>query len=202
MTRQPLRRGYCFLVLLLAALSWPSLWAHESAQPAQRLANIGEAADFSLTDQSGATFTMSDLKGKVVAINFIFTRCTHVCPMTTGKMVVIQRKLGDAFARDVHFVSVSIDTLYDSPQVLERYSQALGIGPSGWSFLLGSVDEVKKVAMNYGVFFAQKAAGDVSHNQLTTLVDRDGFMRVQYMGERFDPDEMLHDIRELVSEPG
>ena len=192
----------CTFALLLSALIWHSPWAHDADQPAQRLSRIGPAADFTLTDQSGEVFKMSNLKGKVVAINFIFTRCTHVCPLSTGKMVAIQRKLGDAFSRDVHFVSVSIDTLYDSPDVLSRYSQSLGIDPSGWSFLLGASDEVKKVARNYGVYHAQQVDGTVSHNLLTTLIDQSGFMRVQYMGERFDPDEMLDDIRELISESG
>ena len=145
------------LTLLLSVLPGQAPWAHEAGQPAQRLSKIGHAADFTLTDQSGAEFRMANLQGKVVAINFIFTRCTHTCPLATGKMVGIQRKLGDAFARDVHFASVSIDTLFDSPEVLSRYSQSLGINPSGWSFLLGSPDEIKNVATNYGVFYAQQA---------------------------------------------
>ena len=192
----------CYLILLLAAVSGQPPWAHDASQPAQRLSTIGPAADFSLTDQSGSVFRMADLKGKVVAINFIFTRCTHVCPMATGKMVGIQRELGDSFASEVHFVSVSIDTLYDSPEVLARYSQALGVNPAGWSFLLGTPEEVKTVAMNYGVFFLQQADESVDHNLLTTLIDRSGNMRVQYMGEQFDSNEMLDDIRGLISESG
>ena len=191
-----------FFVLLLIAVFANPAWAHDTSQPAQRLSTIGPAVDFSLTDQSGAVFRMADLKGKVVAINFIFTRCTHVCPMATGKMVGIQRELGESFARDVHFVSVSIDTLYDSPEVLSSYSQALGVNSSGWSFLLGTVEEVKSVAMNYGVFFMQQTDESVDHNLLTTLIDRSGNMRVQYMGEQFDPNEMLDDIRGLISESG
>ena len=50
----------------------------------------------------------------------------------------------------------------------------------------------------YGVFFAKKEDGSVEHSQLTTLVDGDGRMRVQYLGARFDPAEFRHDLMSLV----
>ena len=53
----------------------------------------------------------------------------------------------------------------------------------------------------YGVFFARSASGSVGHNLLTTVIDRSGKMRVQYLGEQFDPDELLSDIRNLASRP-
>ena len=143
---------------------------------------------------------MADLRGKVVALGFIFTRCADVCPIATAKMLMIQRALGEQFGRDVFFVSVTVDPGHDTPQVLTRYARALGSDPSGWAFLTGSPEAIKDVAMRYGVFHDQRTGGNVSHNLLTSLIDRKGILRVQYMGERFDSDELLHDLRDLATE--
>jgi class 3 adenylate cyclase len=55
-------------------------------------------------------------------------------------------------------------------------------------FLTGSPDAVRDVTRRYGVFFAKKEDGSVDHTQLTSLVDAEGKMRVQYLGARFDPE--------------
>jgi protein SCO1/2 len=52
----------------------------------------------------------------------------------------------------------------------------------------------------YGIFVRRHPSGDVDHSFLTSLVDRSGTLRVQYIGTRFDPDELLADLRALVRE--
>ena len=174
--------------------------AHGADAPAERLAEIGPTRDFTLTAQDGAAFSMADLRGKVVALNFVFTRCTDVCPIATAKMVQIQHALGEQFGRDVFFVSVTVDPEHDTPEVLARYARALGCDPSAWAFLSGSPAAIRGVARSYGVFHDRRSGGAVDHSLLTSLVDREGMLRVQYMGERFDARELLHDLRDLVAE--
>jgi protein SCO1/2 len=174
--------------------------AHGTDAPAERLSKIGPAFDFTLTAQDGSAFSTAGLRGKVVALNFVFTRCTDVCPIATAKMVLIQRELGEQFGRDVFFVSVSVDPEHDTPEVLARYASAFGFEPSGWVFLSGSPAAIREVARSYGVFHDRRSGGEVDHNLLTSLIDREGTLRVQYMGERFDPAELLHDLRDLVVE--
>lgn len=178
----------------------PPVSAHGPDEPAERLAKIGPAPDFTLTAQDGTAFTMADLRGKVVALNFVFTRCVDVCPLATDKMVGIQQELGEQFGRDVFFVSVTVDPEHDTPEVLVHYAGAFGCDLSGWAFLTGSPIAIRDVARSYGVFHKGRSDGEVAHNLLTSLVDREGTLRVQYMGERFDPDELLHDLRDLMSE--
>ncbi len=194
------RRPALSAVVFAAALLPAAVWAHGTDAAAERLAKIGPAPDFTLTAQDGAAFSSADLRGKVVALNFVFTRCVDVCPIATAKMVGIQRQLGEEFGRDVFFVSVTVDPEHDTVEVLARYARALGCDPAGWTFLTGSPAAVRDVARSYGVVHYQGQGGDVSHNLLTSLVDREGTLRVQYMGERFDPQELLHDIRDLLAE--
>jgi protein SCO1/2 len=56
------------------------------------------------------------------------------------------------------------------------------------------------VTRRYGVFARKQPRGDVDHTFLTSLIDRQGTLRVQYLGVRYDADEMLRDLRSLVSE--
>ena len=70
----------------------------------------------------------------------------------------------------------------------------------GWSFLTGSRAQIERVALQYGVFVRKTARGDVDHTLLTSIVDQQGIMRVQYLGIRFDLEEFLRDLRSLLRE--
>ena len=190
------------LVSIVASLVPLEVSAHGPDSPSERLAKIGPAPGFTLTTQNGTAFSMFDLRGKVVVLNFVFTRCTDACPLATYKMVGIQDALGEQFSRDVFFVSVTVDPAHDTPEVLLDYARSLGSDLSGWAYLTGSPATIRDVARKYGVFHRRHSDGEVEHNLLTSLVDRGGTLRVQYMSERFDPGELLHDIRDLIAEDG
>jgi protein SCO1/2 len=112
-------------------------------------------------------------------------------------MVDLQEALGADFGTRVVFVSISLDPEHDTPEVLKDYAQFWGAKP-GWVFLTGSPEAVRDVTRRYGVFFAKKEDGSVDHTQLTTLVDAEGQIRVQYLGARFDPEEFRRDLMSLV----
>jgi cytochrome oxidase Cu insertion factor (SCO1/SenC/PrrC family) len=80
----------------LALLTGPTLvQAHEAAhETEQRLPIIGAAPDFALTSQDGAEVTLAALRGKVVAVTFIYASCLDVCPLLTDKMARVQDELG------------------------------------------------------------------------------------------------------------
>jgi protein SCO1 len=186
------------LLIALALLAFPEwLLAHEAGGD-KRLPVIGAAPAFSLTSQDGEPVALADLRGKVVALTFIYTGCPDICPLLTQKMIDVQDELGAAFGAKIAFVSISLDPERDTPEVLKDYAQFWGAKPEGWSFLTGSPEAVRDVTRRYGVFFAKKEDGSVDHTQLTTLIDAEGQMRVQYLGARFDPEEFRHDLLSLV----
>jgi protein SCO1 len=185
-------------LLTLALLALPaSLAAHEDGGDRQ-LPVIGAAPPFTLTSQEGKPVALTDLRGKVVAVTFIYTECPDICPLLTQKMVQIQDELGANFGARVAFVSISLDPEHDTPEVLKDYAQFWGAKAEGWVFLTGSPEAVRDVTRRYGVFFAKKEDGSVDHTQLTSLVDAAGQMRVQYLGARFDPEEFRQDLMSLV----
>jgi protein SCO1 len=186
------------LLLALALLTLPAFVRAREAGGAKSLPVIGPAPPFTLTSQDGKRVALTDLRGKVVALTFIYTECPDICPLLTQKMVEVQNALGADFGKKVDFVSISLDPEHDTPEVLKDYAQFWGAKPDGWSFLTGSPAAVRDVTRRYGVFFVKREDGSVDHTQLTTLIDADGQMRVQYLGARFDPEEFRHDLLSLV----
>jgi protein SCO1/2 len=186
------------LLIALALLAFPAALPAHGTGDSRQLPVIGPAPQFTLTSQDGKPVALADLRGKVVAVAFIYTGCPDICPMLTQKMVQIQDELGPNFGAKVAFVSISLDPEHDTPEVLKDYAQFWGAKPEGWTFLTGSAEAVRDVTRRYGVFFAKKEDGSVDHTQLTTLVDAEGQMRVQYLGGRFDPEEIRQDLMSLV----
>jgi protein SCO1/2 len=195
-----MKRLGAVLGLLALVGAWPSPGGAHKAGKDARLSQIGPAPEFTLTTQDGQRLALGDLRGKVVAVTFIYAACTDTCPILTAKMVALQKQLGKDFGSKVFFVSVTVDPERDTPQVLRRYAGGHGANLAGWAFARGTPDETREMARRYGVFYKKGERGDVDHTFLTSIIDRQGILRVQYLGVRFDPGEMLRDLRSLVAE--
>jgi protein SCO1 len=189
------------LVIALGLLAVPAQ-AHEAkhAHEEQRLPTIGAAPDFALVSQDGEEVALEDFRGKVVAVSFIYTSCPDVCPMLSDKLARVQDALGPDFGTRIAFLSITVDPEHDTPAVLKEYAEALDANFAGWAFLTGEPAAVREVARRYGVAVAPAADGQVDHTLLTTLIDRQGDMRVQYLGYRFDPEEFRRELQSLADE--
>ena len=186
------------VIAMLAAFALDAA-AHQ-AKANGRLPTVGPAPAFALTDQSGKRVALADHQGKVVAVTFIYATCKDTCPLLTAKMATIQRKLGADFGPKVRFASITVEPEIDTPAVLKAYAEKHGADAAGWSFLTGPSKDIQDVVRRYGAFAKRNKAGDVDHLFLTSLIDRKGMLRVQYLGYRFDPDEMHRDLRALLAE--
>jgi protein SCO1/2 len=191
------------LAALAAVASLLVLYARDVAPPAassSSLPRIAPAPDFTLTSQDSTPVSLADFRGKVVAVTFIFTLCTDTCPVLTPMMSFVQDRLGSDFGKKIVFISVTVDPERDTPEVLKEYAQAFGANPAGWFFLTGAPDRIREVTRRYGVFAAKAENGGVDHTFLTSIVDRQGILRVQYLGVRFDPEEFRRDLLSLANE--
>src|SRR5690242_17472420 len=94
--------------------------------------------DVEVLDQSGNAlhFYRDLIKGKTVAINFIFTNCTTICPPLAATFARVQKELGDKVGKDVHFISISVDLLTDTPERLKVWGAKFNAG-AGWTFVTG-----------------------------------------------------------------
>lgn len=107
--------------------------------------------DLPLLTHRGAKvkFYSDMLKNKTVALNFIFTRCSNVCPALTKTFAQLQRELGARLGKDVYLISISVDPERDTPEVLTRYASEYGAG-SGWTFLTGKKENIDWVLHKLG----------------------------------------------------
>jgi protein SCO1/2 len=156
------------------------------------------APDFRLVDQSGEPLALADLRGKLVLLDFVFTRCPGPCPILTGLHAELQRSLAPELLGRVHFVSISLDPAHDTPAALEAYARARGADLANWSFLTGPVAEVEDVVRRYGVGTLRSADGTIEHLVVTFLIDGDGLIARRWIGLEHPVEELAREIERLA----
>lgn len=111
--------------------------------------------DVEVLDQEGrrVRFASDLLSGRVVAINFLFTNCTTICPPLAVTFGKLRKLLGERAGRDVHLISVSVDPTNDTPERLKAWSQKFGAGP-GWTLITGQRDEIVRLLKALGAYTA------------------------------------------------
>jgi len=110
-----------------------------------------EIPDVPVFDQEGKRLNFySDLvKDRVVAINFIFTTCTTICPPLTATMSRVQEQLGGATGRNIQLISITVDPTTDVPARLKRFAEKFGAKP-GWTFVTGDKSEIDRLLIALG----------------------------------------------------
>ncbi len=160
---------------------------------------------FQFTDQSGNAFGSEDLAGNIWVANFIFTRCTTVCPIFTDKMAELQMRTKYA-ATKPKLVSFSVDPDFDSPEVLQGYAMRFEANPSRWHFLSGPTDAVRAVVedgMKTAMGDAKEVMNpeDLIHGSHFVLVDPDLNIRGYYAVSNEDTiEKLLDDFRAVANE--
>ena len=157
------------------------------------------APDFLLTDQDGQPFVLSNLRGKVILIDFIFTQCPGPCPMLSTKFSHLQRRLGTRLGTEVMLVSVSIDPQRDTPSVLHAYARRYKADLSGWKFLTGTTRDILIVATQYGAEYLGGSEGVRDHRLLTCVVNQEGMVVQEFSGVNHTVDELLTAVEELLA---
>jgi protein SCO1/2 len=156
--------------------------------PKEKLKTGDTLPAFQLTDQHGNRVGLADLRGKVLAINFIYTRCPlpDVCPRLSTSFALLQKRLRSHMGNDLLLLSITVDPDYDTPPVLADYARRWGAVSPGWRFLTG---DVSKIAALLGeVYWADE--GSIGHNSTTTVVDRNGKLAATVEGSSWRADQL------------
>ncbi len=171
-----------------------------SANP--RLSVIAPAPDFVLFDPAGKPVRLSDHRGKVVVLAFIFTSCPGVCPMISRQMAALQQalKVPRLFPDKACMLSVTVDPETDSAEVLAKYAAGFGADPSGWRFLRDEPSRLKKVLATYDEWTRLLPQGEIDHPARVYLIDAEGRIREIYSLAFFDERQARLDILALLSE--
>lgn len=95
------------------------------------------------------------VQGKTVAINFIFTTCTTICPPLTANFAAVQRKMLKRGEKNLHLISVSVDPENDTPAKLKKYAEMFNAQP-GWTFVTGSRSQLEQIWNAFSVTAGNK----------------------------------------------
>ena len=131
--------------------------------------------DFTLTDQVRRRVSLASLRGKVVAINFIYTSCAlpQFCFRMANHFGVVQKRFASRMGRDLVLLTVTFDPARDTPEKLAAYAQQWKANPDQWHFLTGSASEIQRACGMFGVdFFPEE--GLMNHSTHTAVIDRQG----------------------------
>jgi len=132
--------GFCFLLFAMNQRENDSI--EQSVYPPINTASHlippdhpRQVADFSLTDRTGRRVTRSDLQGKILVVDFLFTSCSLTCPAVNRQMAQIQQLTANQ--PDVKLLSLTVDPRDDTPAVLAKYGERFGADTNRWLFLTG-----------------------------------------------------------------
>jgi protein SCO1/2 len=173
-----------------------------ACSPAPRLSGTElpakDAPDFTLADGlTGQTVTLASLRGNVVVLSFLYTRCPDVCPITAALFRSAQKTMGlDA---PVRYVAVSVDPEGDTPAQVRAFSDAHDLG-AGWHYLVGPRAQLQAVWASYGVgSFPDPSGLGVAHNDAIFVIDRKGRER-ELIHSDVRLGDLVADLRTLASE--
>jgi protein SCO1 len=170
-----------------------------------RQLEIGEAVpDFTMTDQQGKVFKLSDLRGHVVVLTFIYTRCPlpDFCPLMDRKFADLSQKITtfSARARQIRLISLSFDPEHDRPEVLRKHAEIRGAVPPLWSYAVASHEELAKIAAPLGLFY-EPGTNEIAHNLCTAVIDPQGKLARLEVGtqrNRWETTDLLKTIYALL----
>lgn len=142
--------------------------------------------DFTLIDQHGATVSLSALRGRVVAITFIYSRCPlpDYCPRMVANLAEVKKRYPDRLGRDLTLLTVTFDPKYDTPEVLNNFAERYGANVPGWHFLSGSPEAIAAVCASFGIEYWPDQ-GLITHTLQTAVIDREGRLRASVEGRGF-----------------
>lgn len=152
--------------------------------------------DFALRDQDGRPVRLTALRGKVVALAPMYTRCRDSCPLVAQQIRVALDKLSRADRKRVVALALSVDPLNDTPRSAQRFLAEQHVRPY-LDFLIGTPSRLRPIWRTYG--FASQGRG-TEHNSYVVLIDRSGRQRVGFALNFLTPESLAHDLRELMAE--
>ncbi len=173
-----------------------------------KLDDRGRLPEFALTDHTGATMTRASLEGRVTIVNFIFTRCDTVCPVTSMKMRTVQDKTNDA-GGDIKLVSISVDPAHDTVDRLAAYADRYRADPTRWRFARGDIAAVRElVERGMSIGFddlggtTPSGVPNITHSGHFVLIDQRGHIRGYYDSDDWPRIEtLMKHARYLVRRP-
>lgn len=200
------RRKFFLWGLVVATLALVTFeWLLTTAREQQPMPIVRQTRDFLLTNQLNQPTTASNLRGKVVVVDVIFSRCPAQCHRLSKLVAGFQ----DRLPADAKVVSLTADPIFDTPEVLSKYAARYHADATRWVFLTGPKADVYNFA-THELLFTVLENPDPLHATLEdlfihstdfALLDRQGRLRGVVHGE--EPDaakQIISKVKRLLKE--
>lgn len=140
---------------------------------------------------------------KARLIEFMYTRCPDVCPVTSLEMSKLRQQLIEdgVFGDEVEFITITIDPEQDTQEVLRDYAARFEVSSNddGWKFLRGTEEMTEELADSLRFKYRDPGTGDIIHSTFTYFLDKNNNLVEQFaMGDGFNRDKVYKRIHNTI----
>lgn len=165
--------------------------------------NLQQAVtDFALTDQARKKVTISELKGKVVAISFAYVQCPNpaYCYRLTNHLGQLQKRFAKNLGSDLVLLTIIIDPDHDQNDAINKYAAMFNANPQTWHFVTGPLPEVQRISRMFGMEFWSDE-GFLTHSFHTVVIDREGKLFANLEGNQFTSEQLGDLVQTVMKRP-
>ncbi len=161
-----------------------------------------QVKNIEFTNQLGKKVSLNDLHGKIIVLNFFFSRCPSICPGLARSM----KKLQDSFVKNddiVQFISISVDPEHDSVPQLRKFADRFNVNHDTWWFVTGDKKEIYDFALHEIKASIADSEIDTAfiHTENFFLLDSNRIVRGWYNGfDTIKQSQLVRDIPTLMLE--
>jgi protein SCO1/2 len=158
--------------------------------------------DFTLIDQLGRDVSLSELRGKVVALTFTYTHCVlpNFCFRIANNFRQLQGRFASDLGKDLVFMSITFDPAHDTPARMAEYGKTWSADPNSWHLLTGSPAVIDQLGREFGLSYWVDE-GVIIHSLHTVLINPDGTVAANLEGNEFTATELGDLIQSILSKP-
>jgi protein SCO1 len=151
------------------------------------------APGFTLRDQDGDRVSLSEYRGRVVLLTFLYSTCGDTCVVIAEQIRGALDELGEAHARLPAVLIVSADPTADSPAHIKRFLGEVSLSGRA-QYLTGSLTQLRSVWQAYAIKPASVGASKFDEYAPVLLLDPSGHKRVLFESEELTPEGLSHDV--------
>lgn len=152
-----------------------------------------------LTDANGRAVRLSDLRGRPLVVNFIYTGCYHVCPTTTRFLLGAVKSAQSALGKDAFTtLTIGFNLPFDNPVAMKAFARQQGVDLPNWLFASPDAGSLDRLLRDFGFSYAHTPNG-FDHVLQVTVVDAQGRVYRQLYGESFDLPLLVGPLKELIT---
>lgn len=156
-------------------------------------------ADYAFTDSRGRARRLAEYRGKPLLVNFVYTGCSQVCPITVRFLDKAIAEARLALGRDSFAVAtIGFNQPFDTPQAMHAFAAQHGIADPQWDFLSPAPGTVDALTRGFGFTWYATPKG-FDHVTQVTMLDGDGRIYRQIYGENFEVPMLIEPLKQLVT---